>query len=444
MQIRYLDRIGRLGVLLGSALLALPAAGQEPGNGPRDQYGAALSQARTAANREQIDAAVSRLAALLPHYLQDVDLPLALGGLLLRNGRNLDALYSYQLALANSAPGGEAELGIGLTLLKMGRCLEASVHFHAVLAGAGPHSAAADGLRRCALVPPGTEAKPGPGAAHETPAPATAAPAAAKSESAPRLWLQPLVAQSLYIYQSHPTISYALAPTVRLELLGRGHYYAAVTYRYTYFATRDQLTPPFSQNDLYLDAGWSAKAGGVTLRYAYISDGSSSSGSSTSGSSLSGTSHHVGLAARYSRTVDTLLNLSASIYQDAPVLRGELAWLIPIFGSFSARPAGALQWSPTESYKTLALTLFYHHRVFSLWLGGKIGDERRAAYLNVAYVYNSPARIPYGAWAGAAIRPGAGFTLSLNYSYDRLLRTDTSLPPDSAVHSLTLGLAREF
>jgi tetratricopeptide (TPR) repeat protein len=363
-----------------------------------------------------VDAAARALATLLPGYLQDVELPLQLGELMLRSGRLLDALYSYQLALTNSAPGGEAELGLGWTLVKLGRCPEARVHFQTVLATTPATSTAAEGLRQCGA----------PALTPSTPAPKSAPP--------PKLWLQPLVAQSFYLYQNHPTVSYVLAPTVRLEALLYGHYYGAVTYRYSYFATRNNQTAAWSQHDLYLDAGYSARAAGVTLHYALIADGSGSSG----------TTHHAGLTGRYSRGFDALLNLSASFFADTPVLRGELAWVLPIAGGFSARPAAAVQWTKTATFKTLALTLFYSHRVFALWLGGKFGDEQRAAYLNIGYVYNSLARVPYGAWAGAALRPGRKFTLTFNYSYDRLVRADATPPQDSPVHALTLGLAREF
>jgi hypothetical protein len=141
--------------------------------------------------------------------------------------------------------------------------------------------------------------------------------------------------------------------------------------------------------------------------------------------------------------------LSASVYpsdpkQSSPVLRGELAWVLPIIGGFNVRPSGALQWDPTGTFKTLSLTLAYSHRFFNVWMGGKYGDEKRAAYLTVPYVYNSPATIPYGAWAGATIRPGAKFALTLGYTYDRLIRNDTMPMQNSVVHSVTLSLLREF
>jgi len=408
------SRIGQAGALLTCALLALPAAAQQPSGTAAESYAAALQLARTAQSPGEVDAAVRALAALLPSYLQDVELPLKLGELTFRSGRFLDALYSYERALTNSAPGGEAELGLGWTLVKLGRCREAAVHFQSVLVTAPATSAAAEGLRQCGA--------------------STLSAAQSASAPAPTRWLQPLVAQSFYFYQNHPTVSYVLAPTLRLEALLRGHYYGAVAYRYSYFATRSGQTAAWNQHDLYLDAGYSARAAGVTLHYALIADGSG----------YSGTTHHVGLTGRYSRGFDALLNLSASFFQDTPVLRGELSFVLPIAGGFGARPAAAVQWTRTEIFKTLALTLHYSHRIFTLWLGGKFGDEQRAAYLNVGYVYDSPARIPYGAWSGVALRPGRKFTLTLNYSYDRLVRTDTTPTQDSSVHALTLGLAREF
>ena len=80
----------------------------------------------------------------------------------------------------------------------------------------------------------------------------------------------------------------------------------------------------------------------------------------------------------------------------------------------------------------------------TLWVGGKYGDEKRAAYLTVAYIYNSPATIPYGWWAGVTVRPGQKTALTLGYTYDRLVRSDTAPAQNSLVHSLTLGVSREF
>ncbi len=392
---------------MGSAL-TLPAFGAELPVEDPDPLVAALAQARSASGPTQMSDAAKALTTLLPRYPQDVDLPLQLAWLMFRSGRYADALYSYQLALLRSTPGSVAELGVAWSLVKLGRCTEAREHFHAVLVVNPTQNKAEEGLRVCAEPPP-------------------AAPV-------PRLWIAPFIAQSLYLYQDHPLVSYATAPTARIELLFRGRLFAAASYRYTYFATNDGQTAAWSQNDLYLDVGVTGKSAAATLHYALLVDGSG----------YSGITNHIGLSARYSRGFDNLLNLSASIYPDTPVLRGELAWVLPIIGGFSIRPGAALQWTSTETFKNVSLTVSYYHPLFNFWIGGKYGDEKRAAYLTVAYVYNSPATIPYGMWVGATVRPGKKFALTLSYTYDRLLRSDITPNQNSLVHSLTLGLSREF
>lgn len=377
-------------------------------------YEAAMSLASRASTAAEQDAAILALTALLPAYPQDVDLPLELGRLAYQRERYPDALRAYELARERSAPGGDADLGIGWTQLKRGRCTEATAAFRAVLAAKPADRSPKEGLSLCAT---GT--------------------APASMQTAPsRLWLAPLFAQSFYIYRDHPLIRFGVAPTARLDALFRGRYYGAIAYRYTYFAPQNDRAAGWNQHDLYLDLGITSKVAGATLHYALVSDGSD----------YAGTSHHVGLTGRYSFYGDLFLNLAASFFSDNPVLRGELSIRIPVVAGFGLRPAGALQWTPGALYKTASLTLFYDHSRVSLWLGGKLGEEMRAAYLNVGYVYIGPQHIPYGVWAGASVRPGARFTLALTYTYDRLVRSETmTMPPeDGTVHSLTASLSREF
>lgn len=399
-------------LLLVQALAALPAAaGQAPADTsqPDDgaDYDSALARARAAVTAEQIEAAIRALAAVLPRYPQDVEGPLQLGWLLFRAGRYTDAAASYRQALDRGARGGDAELGLAWSLLKLGRCDEARPHFRAV-AASRPQSNAAHGLQQC-----------------EAPADPTGALATRG------LWLQPQLMQSLYLYEQNPALSRALATTARLDVLWRGRYYGAAAYRYSYFRAAEAAPRAFSQHDVYLSAGFTTKPAGVTLHYGFLAD--------TSSSRTSGPSHHVGLAARFSRFVDIVLSNAVSFYPDGPIWRGELAVRLPIFRGpgrgLSLRPAGALQWAAARPWETGSLTALYDHRRFSLWLGGKYGEELRPAYFDVAYIYNIEARIRYGLWAGAALRPGAGFTISLGYAHDRMVPVDSAWTATAATPS---------
>lgn len=419
--------------VLGSLLLlgALPASAQGLGAGAEpvatasasDPYAEAMARARAAATPAELDAAAGELSVLLPRYPQDVDLPLQLGWLLFRAGRFSPAADAYRQAVTRGTGGGDAELGLAWSLLKLERCTEARPHFLAVQAAQGAGSNAAEGLRLCSAPDPSS---PSHGSAQAPSQPA------ATSALAKRWWLQPQLAQSLYVFQNQPVLTRALATTARLEAMLHDRWYGALVYRYSYFGTQDGQTAAFGQHDLYAAAGVTSKPAGLTLQYAVIADRSASAQ----------TSHHVGLAARYSFVGDVLFNGSASIYPDAPVLRGELAFRMPLPLGLSVRPSGALQWIPGESFRTAGLTLAYDHPRLSLWVGGKYGDEKRPAYLGVFFIYNSPARIPYGAWAGASVRPGSGFLLSASYSYDRLIRTDVMPRQDSLFHTITLSLSK--
>lgn len=430
-----------VGSLLGAALVvgSGPAAaqGQGPADSPAHVYDVAMGLAKSAQTPAEIDSAARVLTALMPRYPQDGEIPLQLGWLQFRAGRYAEAVQSYGLAVARSSSGGDAELGLGWSLLKLGRCDEARPRFRSVLAARGDKSNAAEGLREC-------DAR----AAAAAPLPSSPASAAtATGAAAPpvkRWWLQPQLGQNVYLFQNQSVIKSGLATTARLEGLFLGRYYAAATYRYSYFSARDGSTLPWDQHDLYLAAGLTGKSAGLVLNYALVADRSG----------YIGNSHHVGLSGRYSYYADLLFNGSASFYSDEKVLRGELAVRMPLGRGFSVRPGFALQWTaPTTTtttattsavYKTPSLTLAWDHRYISLWAGGKYGDEKRPALFAVSYIYNGAAVMPYGAWLGITVRSRAALNTTLSYSYDRMQRKDVTPAQDSHFHAIFLSLSKEF
>ncbi len=392
------------------ALLTFQAAGHALGAENDGSYESALAMAHNARTAKELDDAARVLSATLLRYPQDVDLPLQLGWVQFRSGRFSDALYSYTLAFARTGQAGEAELGMAWSLLKLGRCAEARAHFQPLSQVGLLHPDLLEAVKLCEAERSHAAAPP------------------------PKLWIAPTAMMGVYLYQNNPYIKYTLAPFARLDALVLGRFYFAAAYRYSFFKSNSTQLANWSQNDLYLSAGITGKRLGATLHYALLLDGSG----------YSGTSHHIGLSARYSFDWDVLLHLSASFYKDAPVLRGELDFRVPVFGGFSMLPGAALQWTPGEVSKALRLSALYDFRRASVWIGGKVGDEERAAYLNVSYVYNGTYHIPYGAWAGAVLRAGAGFAISLSGTYDDMLNTAVTPVQQSSVYSLTLGLSKEF
>jgi len=370
-------------------------------------YDAAMAQARAAKAPAELSAAAVSLKAAMSEFPQDVELPLQLGWVLFQQQNYEEAAHYYSLALSMGERGSDAELGLSWSLLRMHKNEEARAHFQSVIAARGNTTNAAQGLREC-------EEKP--------------------AELVAPLWLQAQFMQSFYAYQNQPVLGRVMAATTGLSALVRGRYYASALYRYSSVGTGDGQTAAFAQHDLYLSAGLTGKLLGATLQYGLIVDGSG----------YTGTSNHVGLSARLSPLGDILLNLSASLYSDVTALRGELQWNLPLFRGFGVRPGFALQGLSGQLFETGSVTLFYDHPRFGVFVGGKYGDEKRAAYLANSFIYNGQARIPYGVWGGATLRLQEGFKMSFSYAYDRMLRSDVTPRQDFHFHSLNLSFSRAF
>jgi tetratricopeptide (TPR) repeat protein len=397
-----------------SSAQSLPAAD--------DLYEAALQEAHRAETAGDLSTAIRVLNGILPRYPQDVELPLQLGWLLYRSNLFGEAEHSYRMAIARGAGDGKAELGLAYSLLRLGHCDEAAPRFLSLLTAGRAPAGAAEGLRQCYKL--------------------LAAPPPPVLPPLPRLWVQPQFSQGVYLYGGSSQVRNTVASKVQLEALLYGHYYLAAAFRYSHYAAPQGTLSSWSQYEVYADAGYSALRGGLTLHYAVVDDESGTSG----------TVHHLGLTARYSPALtaggpaigDAYLRLSASLYHGAPVLRGELAFRLPLYAGLSLRPAGAVQWTAAETFRTLSLSLGYDHPRFSLWAGGKYGDEFRAAYLDYQFIYNAQSRTAYGFLAGAAVRPGGHVTLLFNYGYDDLKWTAATPATESTVHYLTFSIAKEF
>src|SRR5262249_13557306 len=86
-------------------------------------------------------------------------------------------------------------------------------------------------------------------------------------------------------------------------------------------------------------------------------------------------------------------------------------------------------------------TLALDRSRFSLWAGGKYGDEVRPVYFSVPVVYNIPERIPYGAWGGGSLNVSDDVRIHVSYALDRLRQPDGT---GSFMHTLSVGAAATF
>lgn len=278
-------------------------------------------------------------------------------------------------------------------------------------------------------------------------------------QAAPRSWvLVPSVMQGLYVYRDHPTRGLTSASTARLALWLQGRWLLSAAYRFSLFAPSSAAQSTGSaatwrQHDGYAGAGYAAPRFGASLHYGVLA------GALDKTPDYAETSHHMGAVARYSPWGDGTLASTLSIYPSELLWRGEVGWALPILQanllrawSLHIRPSAALQWSAGEARPSGTLTVLFEHPRVSAFVGGKYGVELKPAYIAQEVVYNGPERIPLGLWSGLSVRPSAkdGTNLSLNYSFDRLLRdvydfsTSSITAIDCQAHYLTLSLARPF
>lgn len=378
--------------------LALAAAGARA-----DRYDDTLAKASALDAAGDLAAAADLLATLVPEYPEDFALILQLAWTEFRAARLEAAEGHYRLALAISDSSLPARLGLAWTAQRLGRCDEARPLFEQVLARSPAEAGALDGLKACPLVP----------AVVFTPA---------------------LNLTGLNV-QGSPTREWASSAAGSLRALLFDRYLVGATYRYNDFPDPGVVFGGTAQHELYLEAGLVWPLAAVSLRYAFIDDLGSSQG----------TSHHAGLTARYSPWGDGTLEVAASVYPDATILRTEPAWRIPLGSGFSVRPAAALQVSKTRTYgdgvlANGSLTFAWDGARGGVLLGGKYGEEFRPAYLGRDLVLNIPDRLSAGAWLGGRLELGA-FSLSLTYEYDRMRNADHEPHPRRSAHVLALDLS---
>lgn len=358
--------------------------------------------------------------ALARSFPQDYAVVLRSAWLAYRAGRYARAGKAYRAALALSPQSLDARLGLAWTLAKEGDREQAHELFMTLKKEAAENPSVSAGLKETAAAPPS-------------------------------MVLAPLAGFGVLAYDGHQLKKWALATTVGLSLRA-ARFQLTAAYRYSYFATVGSahsqssalissqsgalgpgpgVPPPppppgsvpsgngsgaglgngagsgFSHHEAYLTSRYDVERFGIGAQYAYIYDGSGEYGHV----------HLGGLSLRYSPWGDIMLSGNVSAYQDATIWRGVLAWRLPL-GIFGVTPGVALQGNGEQARVAGELAVDLRWRWFSLYVGGRYGDQERLAYLERLVVYDVPETITYGGWAGLGLQLGR-LGVGLTYSIDR-------------------------
>ena len=389
----------------GPAVLVAVALGVFPrgAKGASDPYDWAFARASEAAREGDFPGAARALATIVPAYPQDYAVALALGELELQAADYSAAERAFRLAVYRAPSARAAHLGLGWALVREGRCDEATPELRALTYGAEPGAESArQGVETCA------------------PQHAVWGLDAAWNE---------------YLFPAHPFKASASGFFARTDFAIADRWVLAGAYRFSGFDTvSGSGVAPFAQNEGYAHAGYDAPRAGFTADAAVVVDGSG----------YYGTSWHVGATARWSPLGDLFLRGSVSLYPDETIGRVAPAWKIPLGGPFSLLPGAAVQFAGGQVLPNASLSALADWSGFSLWVGGKYGDEARPAYLEHDVVYDIPERVAFGAWAGVRVRIVEGLWAQASYSFDRLHRTDRFTPPESDLHAIALGPSLRF
>jgi len=376
-----------------------PARAQDPA------YDIAFAEAQRFEEAGNLAAAARTLEAILPQYPDRAFLTLQLAWTHFRAGHYKDAEGYYRRTITLSPGLTDARLGLAWSLVKEGRCTIAHAEIKALLEDFPKLPGAQEAEAAC--IPLSNHFYP---------------------------WLS----LTGHYYQDHPTKEWALTVAAGLDVIIRGHFSLGAAFRFSDFTPPGDITHGTAQYEGYGLLGYGTTRWGIGAEYAFLADHTG----------YSGDSHHGGLSARFSPWGEGTLDLAASFYNDATVLRSELGWKLPVGGGLSLRPAAAIQWAKTDSYGTGflgtgMLTVEWENARGAVFLGGKYGEEFRPAYLSRELVMNIPERIQWGVWAGGRVRAGRS-TLTLSYALDRLRSADSTTNEYRTAHYLTLSAALNF
>ena len=366
-----------------------------------DPYDDAMSRSAVLEQEDRHHDAALELEAVADQYPQDYALQLRLGWLHYQAGQYEEAGTSYQRALELSNSSDEATLGLAWSYHAQGRCDEANDQFELLIERDRYSDQALAGIGQC-----GSD-----------------------------IWLSPSISSTYHVYEGHPSKTEALGVTVGFPVLIDGHYLVGLDFRATDFRfqpAEDELSA-FQQYEVYARTGYIDREWEAVFHYAWLLDGSE----------LDSQVHVLGMSGRWSELTDLRAELSLSFYDDMEVFRVAPTYEIELFGWLRLTPGLAVQVAGDEALLNGFVTLSVVADWLTFFVGGKLGDEVRPAYLTQPSVYNIVSRIQYGLWIGASIsfdelRFDVSYELnSLDYSG----LEDSGSSADASLHLFTLRLA---
>lgn len=375
--------------LLLALSLAAPAAAESA-------YDAAFAESRRLEAEGRPADAARALEPLTQDYDQDYALWLRLGWLRFEAEAYPEAEAAYRRAMALSGGAQDARLGLAWTLLREGRRAAAAEGFRAILADDPAQASAQEGLA-LATVPAVSFA------------PHLSVSVFAEGGASSGTWVGGLAGLDALV-RGHVLFGAAVRSADLGGSLagGRGRGMNAGT------ATTGDL-------EAHLRAGWVTEPFGLIALGAFVTSSDGYGPARPLGSAWI-----AGLSGRWSPFGDGVLEASWSAWPDVSILRLAPSWRLPVVAGLSVTPGLAVQHLVAPAGAGLppplaeavgawpvagSLGLRYDGSGFSLWAGGKLGDEVRPAYLWQPSVWGITATFRGGGWAGGDLALGGGWAL---------------------------------
>jgi tetratricopeptide (TPR) repeat protein len=365
-------------------------------------YYQALAGAERAAAAGTPDSGLQLVEQALQTYPNDYALTAMRGYLLLQLGRYRDAEDSYRRALSVSQGAIPARSGLAWALQGQGDCEAAAPEFRAVLAASPQDADAQRGLALCERA----TALHGSG------------------------WLTAGVA----LFRADPWKHHFVDTSAGLTLLPGASFAVGAAYHYLNLSPTDARVAQVKQHELYLQAGLANHELQLLAHGALVWSGDPQ---------LDG-SLHAGLSGRYYLLPRPLkqasLELTASRYPDGWVGRAATSWLFG-FDVWNITGGVSLIRAQTQTLAAISLSLGIDIKALTVWIGGKYGQEYRAAYLSQFALLNSEDRSLWSFSGGTRFAMNEHWTLFGSYLYLRAQTPDGLL---AGMHLANLGIAFGF
>lgn len=352
---------------------------------------AAFARAAALEGAGDVRGAVRVIEAAADRFPDDHDLWIRLGWLRLAVGDGEGARRAFARARGLSGGSPASRLGLAFALERLGRCRAALE----VLGAHGPpvlDDATADGIvRRCG---------------RET-----------------RTWAVARADGGFGSFGGHPFLDWSASALVALDLRVVGRLLVGGAYRHQRFRTR--LPAParadprvLGQHEVYGHLGGRWRGGALRFVYAWVDDGAAD---------LDWDVHVAGARLDVEAVGDVSLEASASFYPapaaqpllDRTVLRLAPAWAVEVAPWLVLVPGGAVQYVDRVVVAAGELSAVLRWASGAVWLGGRLGEQRRPVFLDQPTVYDTPDRVREGGWLGLEVWPSTRVALRAVYEVQR-------------------------